>query len=246
MGCCDTMLRYIVFLINFVFFLASVALISIGAYIHINMTEYLDFLNKSYLNAAIVLMIIGGVILIVAFFGCCGACTENACMMYTYGTLLALILISMIGATITIIVFKGDVKNEIEKNMKTAMQNYGENDKQHDGVKQTWDIVQSDFKCCGVEKYSDWFDTPYGKNVSGVPDSCCKVEVTGCGKNIEGSSDIQDKINTNGCFSQFEVEILDNVGIAIGVGVGIAILILLGVIIACCQARNMREERSYA
>ena len=88
--------------------------------------------------------------------------------------------------------------------MKTAMQNYGENDKQHDGVKQTWDIVQSDFKCCGVEKYSDWFDTPYGKNVSGVPDSCCKVEVTGCGKNIEGSSDIQDKINTNGCFSQFE------------------------------------------
>merc|ERR1711992_169327 len=127
----------------------------------------------------------------------------------------------------TIIVFKGDVKNEIEKNMKTAMQNYGENDKQHDGVKQTWDIVQSDFKCCGVEKYSDWFDTPYGKN-------------------IEGSSDIQDKINTNGCFSQFEVEILDNVGIAIGVGVGIAILILLGVIIACCQARNMREERSYA
>ena len=44
----------------------------------------------------------------------------------------------------------------------------------------------------------------------------------------------------------FLVEILDNVGIAIGVGVGIAILILLGVIIACCQARNMREERSYA
>ena len=88
--------------------------------------------------------------------------------------------------------------------MKTAMQNYGENDKQHDGVKQTWDIVQSDFKCCGVEKYSDWFDTPYGKNVSGVPDSCCKVEVAGCGKNIEGSSDVQDKININGCFSQFE------------------------------------------
>ena len=88
--------------------------------------------------------------------------------------------------------------------MKTAMQNYGENDKQHDGVKQTWDIVQSDFKCCGVEKYSDWFDTPYGKDVNGVPDSCCKVETAGCGKNIEGSSDIQDKINTNGCFSQFE------------------------------------------
>ena len=86
MGCCDTMLRYIVFLINFVFFMASVALIAIGAYIRINMEQYLDFLDNKYLNASIVLIIIGVIIMIVAFFGCCGACTENACMMNTYGT----------------------------------------------------------------------------------------------------------------------------------------------------------------
>ena len=106
MGCCDTMLRYIVFLINFVFFLASVALIAIGAYINFHMRKYLDFLDSQYLNTSIVLIIIGAIILIVAFFGCCGACTENACMMYTYGTLMALILISLIGVAITIVVFK--------------------------------------------------------------------------------------------------------------------------------------------
>ena len=106
MGCCDTMLRYIVFLINFVFFLASVALIAIGAYINFHMKKYLDFLDSQYLNTSIVLIIIGAIILIVAFFGCCGACTENACMMYTYGTLMALILISLIGVAITIVVFK--------------------------------------------------------------------------------------------------------------------------------------------
>ena len=106
MGCCDTMLRYIVFLINFVFFLASVALIAIGAYINFHMRKYLDFLDSQYLNTSIVLIILGAIILIVAFFGCCGACTENACMMYTYGTLMALILISLIGVAITIVVFK--------------------------------------------------------------------------------------------------------------------------------------------
>merc|ERR1712020_881543 len=113
------------------------------------MTEYLDFLNKSYLNAAIVLMIIGGVILIVAFFGCCGACTENACMMYTYGTLRALILIALIGVTVTIVVYKGDVEEIVKKNMEKAMKNY--NNETAKGVKETWDLLQKDVKCCGTE-----------------------------------------------------------------------------------------------
>ena len=39
MGCCDTLIKYIVFLFNFVFFLTSVALIGIGAYVQINMTK---------------------------------------------------------------------------------------------------------------------------------------------------------------------------------------------------------------
>ena len=46
MGCCETMLRYIIFLINFVFFLASVAVIAIGAYIQIQMKTYLEFIGK--------------------------------------------------------------------------------------------------------------------------------------------------------------------------------------------------------
>ena len=29
-------------------------------------------------------------------------------------------------------------------------------DDAHDGVKKTWDIMQSDFKCCGVSNSSDW------------------------------------------------------------------------------------------
>ena len=106
MGCCETMLRYIIFLINFVFFLASVAVIAIGAYIQIQMKTYLEFIDNSYIGSAVVLIVLGAIIMVVAFFGCCGACTENPCMMYTYGTLLALILIALIGVTVTIVVFK--------------------------------------------------------------------------------------------------------------------------------------------
>jgi len=46
MGCCDNMLKYIVFLFNFIFFLTGTALIGIGAYVQIQMKDYFDFLGE--------------------------------------------------------------------------------------------------------------------------------------------------------------------------------------------------------
>ena len=51
--------------------------------------------------------------------------------------------------------------------MKQGLQEYKKKD--HDGVTQTWDIMQSDFKCCGVDSYKDWTTTEFGS--SGKRDS---------------------------------------------------------------------------
>ena len=107
------MFKYIIFLLNFVFFLASVGLIGIGAHIQIKMTTYLDFLDAPYLNTSIVLIILGVVMLVVSFFGCCGACTENKCMLLTYASLLTLITLTMIAVSIVIYVFKVNLIFEI-------------------------------------------------------------------------------------------------------------------------------------
>ena len=96
----------IVFLFNFVLVLTSVALIGIGAFIQINMTKYFDFLGNTYLNTSIILIIIGALMLMVSFFGCCGACQKNPCMMYTYGTMLTLILVSLIGVASAVYVYR--------------------------------------------------------------------------------------------------------------------------------------------
>jgi CD63 antigen len=238
MNCCDVLIKYIVFLFNFVFFLTSVALIGIGAYIQIHMTKYLDFLGDTYLNTSIILIIIGAVMLIVTFFGCCGACTENPCMMYTYGTMLALILLSLIGVAITVYVFRNDAKTVIEDAMKKSLDQY---DDDHDGVKKTWDIMQSDFKCCGVSNSSDWI----GKGSLGdkdVPDTCCKTNTPGCGK---GAMNDSTKIYTTGCFTGFEEYIADNAGAAAGVGVGVIVLLFLGICVSCCVGKGLAKERQY-
>jgi hypothetical protein len=139
---------------------------------------------------------------------------------------------------VTIVVFKDDVETIVKDNMKLSMKNY--NNASAGGVKETWDVLQKDVKCCGTMSYTEWKDVDgFGENQ--VPDSCCKVETANCGQNFQ----VED-IFTVGCFATFKENILDNSSMAIGVGVGIGILIFLGVLIGCCQAKTMKERNSYA
>ena len=48
------------------------------------------------MNTPIFLMIVGGVIFLVAFLGCCGAWRESKCLIYTYAFFLAVILVAQV------------------------------------------------------------------------------------------------------------------------------------------------------
>ncbi len=60
------------------------------------MEDYLNFVGDSYFNSSVVFIVMGVIILIIGFFGCCGACTENSCMMTTFAFLLALVVITQV------------------------------------------------------------------------------------------------------------------------------------------------------
>jgi len=244
-NCCDSMLKYIVFLFNFCFFITGCLLIGFGAYVQIEMKSYFDFLGTPYLNSSIIFIIIGCVILVVAFFGCCGACTENACMLYTYATLMALILLVEIGLAVTIYVFKGDARKFVSDAMQKGMENYGSDD-QYKGVHETWDAIQADFDCCGVESYADWRKVAFGKG-GNAPDSCCRTFTEGCGKDVLNmdNATASAHIYTDGCFAKFESMIMGNVAAVAGVGVGVAVFQVLAVIVSCFLAASMRRKDNY-
>lgn len=238
------MFKYIIFLLNFVFFLASVGLIGIGAHIQIKMTTYLDFLDAPYLNTSIVLIILGVVMLVVSFFGCCGACTENKCMLLTYASLLTLITLTLIAVSIVIYVFKDQVKDVIEDKMKSGMKNY--NTTGHEGVTDTWNIIQNDFECCGVTNYKDWKTGSDLKN-GNVPDACCLTNTPGCGQGVANmdESTAKTKIHTTGCFAKLEKVVVGNSAIAIGIGIGVIVLLFIGVLTSCCVARRLGEANNF-
>lgn len=241
MGCCDNIIKYVIFLFNFVVFLCSVALIGIGAYIQVQMKQYLDFLGDTYLNTSVILIIIGGVMLLISFFGCCGACTENPCMVYTYAAMMTLILLSMIGVAITIYIYKDDVNAVITDGMKKGQENYDK--PEFKGVTEAWNIVQHELKCCGVVNYKDWNSTDFGK----VPEFCCINNVPNCAVGVIDmpESQAKDVIYTTGCLALFETTIKENVGAAAGAGVGLIVLLFIGILVSCCVAKKIREKQMY-
>jgi CD63 antigen len=239
-GCCESLVKYILVLFNFIFAITGMALIGIGAYVKIQAEHYLDFVGTGYVNTPIFIIIVGVVIFVIAFFGCWGACTQNPCMIYTYAVILCVILIAEVAAGIAAFVLKNDLRTEVEKNMKAAMENYGGDDA--GGVTGTWDAVQRDLKCCGVRNMTDWTEKlPAKFGPQETPDSCCKKtpEVVGCGKDKTAPK------FERGCLDVFENEFLSNIGIVGGVALAIAFVQAIGVCCACCIGRKIREQSGY-
>ena len=73
----------IIFLLLFSSQVSGITLIITAAVIQGLYSTYLDFLGNEFLSAPMLFIIVGVVIFLVAFFGCCGAVRENNCMMIT-------------------------------------------------------------------------------------------------------------------------------------------------------------------
>jgi len=233
--------KYSLFLFNLLFALSGLLLITTGGVIQGAYSQYLDFLGDQFFSTPAFMVAVGVIIFIVAFFGCCGAIKENHCMTLTFAILMGIIFLMEIGAGIAAYKLKGQVKPLIYANMESGMRNYGVAD--HQGVTQTWDVIQHELRCCGTEEYLDWVNTTAsgGEN---VPDSCCLSDVVGCGLGVLRLSREQAamKIQTKGCLDIFSEQIRSNIGGVGGVGIGIGFVQLIGMVFALYLANTIKKQ----
>jgi len=225
--------KYLLFAFNLVFFLAGLGLIIAGAVVQTRFNNYFAFFGGTFSGAAILLIVVGVVIFIIGFFGCCGAYKENYCMTMTFAALLGIIFVLEIAAGIAAYVMRHQAEDFITKELNKNLPKY-ESD---EGVMKAWDLAQKDFKCCGVNNYTDWS----GKlnKTNDVPDSCCKTITKNCGA---GQAKNPTKIYTAPCVTAFKDWVLKNIYIIGGVGIGLAFVQVVGIILACCLARTIKKE----
>lgn len=226
-----TCVKYLLFLFNLIFAITGIVFISVGAVILVVYNGYNNFVDSWFFAAPVLMIIVGVIVFLVSFFGCCGAVKENHCMIITFSVLLLLIFALELGAGITGYMMRGEVGNMLGNRLNDTMRQYNSND----DIRRSWDIMQHDLQCCGMNNPADWSRIGFVDNT--VPESCCKELPT------QSKCDVNSiHVNGDGCMMKLQSAIENNAMILGGVGIGIALIQLIGVVFACCLARSIRRE----
>jgi len=234
---CAKCVKYLLFVFNFLFLLAGLALIVVGAIVHVQTSK--SGFSESASAAGIFIIIIGSVVFVVSFFGCAGSINNNYCMVVTFGVLLLVILLAQIAAVITGFLMKDKLTTKLAGHMNDTLKGYN-NDK-NDVITKTWDETQEALKCCGTTGYKSWSVNEMLSQTNSVPDSCCTNYTVGCGVGMNTPAGAQ-VLFEQGCTTKVET-LLEMYLLAVAIAAAVVgLLEILGVVSAFCLANAIRKD----
>lgn len=220
-----SMIKYLLFLFNVLCLICGVLLIVFGALLFSSIHSFDDFAEALKTQQIPVTMIVlGSVIVLISFIGCCGAVRESYCLSMVYSALLFVLMVAQLALVAYIwlqkdeyLIYMGDV---VEKawQRRTQKADY-------------MDAFQISMECCGKDSFLDYTSHGYF-----LPQSCCKDTRFGerCGL---------DNVYRVGCKRAF-VNFWDkNSDIIKYTGLIIAAIEFVGFVFACCLANNIRNYR---
>ncbi|XP_049875478.1 23 kDa integral membrane protein-like [Pectinophora gossypiella] len=214
MGCGEFLVKYILFFANLFFALAGLTLLGIGIAVQLKVSEVVDILDSSNVAVApISAMVVGAVVFVIAFFGCCGAIRESNCMLVTYSIFMIILMVLKI--TLATMIFV-NLNAFIETIPKVLNEAFTRDPK-------SFENLQSAFQCCGTTG-------PGSYNSLLLPDSCCAT--TPC-----------TPLNSYGGCNDKMAEFINTFGLTIGiVAIGVGAVELLAVIFGLCLANHARNK----
>lgn len=130
-----------------------------------NFSSYLEVVsfdrNDKTMQAAMILVIVvGAIIFLTGFLGCCGAIQESSCLLMMYAFIMGLLLIAEITAAILAVVFRRQLGDELKDSMvKYAKEKMVPLKKdKNDATVLAWNRMQSKLQCCGGSGIDDYKD----------------------------------------------------------------------------------------
>ncbi|XP_061419467.1 CD63 antigen-like [Lethenteron reissneri] len=230
--------KYLLFVFNLLFFVSGLGLVIVGALAQANVGAFGKLSDNATTGAPVLLIVVGSIILVVAFFGCFGSIKENRCMLGTFTALLVIILLVEIAAGIAAFVFKDKINGYFSKDLKDLYNKYPSSASDAKVI----DDMQQKLKCCGASNYTEWLNYNVWNqdpvNHGNTPDSCCVNVTTGCGK---GEAAKPDKIYTDACVPKLETELKKSLVWIGAVVLGIGLAQIIGVILACCLMKGIKD-----
>jgi len=229
-------IKTLLFVFNFIFWLAGAAILGIGIWTEIDPGQFNAFLgNSGYSLPGKILIAAGAFVMVVGFLGCCGAIRESRPLLGMFFGCLFLIFAAEAVAGILGFLYRDKVDEEITNRLKDEIKTkYGVTIDA--STNQHVDNLQIRFECCGSSNYTDWLESKWSKQNPNkkVPLSCCKKNgdnTTIC--NLKTNSD-NSMIHTEGCIAELKIFVNDHLIILGVVAVSTSGIQLLGMIFTCC------------
>uniref|UniRef100_A0A9J8A895 Tetraspanin n=1 Tax=Cyprinus carpio carpio TaxID=630221 RepID=A0A9J8A895_CYPCA len=217
--CC---LKYTMFVFNLIFWLCGCGLLGVGIWLSVSQGSFATF-SPSFpsLSAANMVIAIGAIVMVTGFLGCLGAIKENKCLLLSFFIVLLIILLAELILLILFFVYSDKVNCMLFENAKQDLKDglalY--NADNNIGLRNAWNIIQAEWKCCGVTGYTDWHEALKEKV---VPDRCCQEHYQECGRNST------NMFWTRGCYEKVEEWLEDNKHLLGTIGMCILVVQLLG------------------
>ncbi|KAL1772133.1 leukocyte surface antigen CD53 [Sigmodon hispidus] len=163
------LLKYVLFIFNLLFWICGCCILGFGIYLLVQDTYGVLFHNLPFLTLGNVLVIVGSIIMVVAFLGCMGSIKENKCLLMSFFVLLMIILLAEVTLAILLFVYEQNLDKYVAEGLNDSIKRYYSDN----STMAAWDFIQSHLQCCGVNNSSDW--------INGPPSSCPSgADVQGC------------------------------------------------------------------
>ncbi|XP_039881018.1 tetraspanin-9 isoform X2 [Simochromis diagramma] len=138
-------------------------------------------------------------------------------LIFWFFIVLLIILLAEVILLILFFVYTDKVRENAKQDLKDGLALY--NSENNIGLRNAWNIIQAEWKCCGVIGYTDWHEALKDKV---VPDRCCQEHYQNCGRNST------NMFWNRGCFEKVEEWLDDNKYLLGTIGMVILVVELLG------------------
>ncbi|CAG0917410.1 unnamed protein product [Notodromas monacha] len=200
-------------------------LLGAGIWMRLAHAGYANLLPHLSLFSVDSLVIAVGVITFVtAFFGCCGAWFQQQISLIIYFILVILITIVELSTVTALFVYHAEIGNSFQVELMKGIQLHYNRTADFEALVDIWDDIQTEFECCGVRSYEDWFLAASFSDVDQIPASCCRRQVlyTGSCRTVDP---LPEEIYSRGCYVRVRDWVLERLHF---VGIG-------GLLLAFCQ-----------
>ncbi|XP_022207688.1 CD9 antigen [Nilaparvata lugens] len=257
---CYACLKYVVFFINLIFWITGFTIIVLSLWMLIDPKFYVSMAQdeSSYYSGVYLFLVVGILMFIVGFLGCCGTIRESQCMLVLFFCVLLIILVAEVSAAAWMFSNSDELEKLVKENVDvTVHQEYGVVPSRTE----TFDTIQQGLYCCGAKGPTDWLNSKYNNlgqhgvdlSISSppltykIPLSCCAgdPQSPACQAATKATiaARLPEIIYQDGCSDRLVEKLRDYVSTFVVIGIIIAGCQILGLafsLIVCCgiQQRN--------